>query len=687
MEVEQLTPITAPIALKKAHEHSIHGHTRLDPYYWMRERENPDVKAYLEEENAYVEAVMQHTKPLQEKLYDEIVGRIKKTDMSVPYFLKGYHYYTRHEEGKEYPIHCRKKGTLDATEEVIIDVNEFAVDKPFCHVMGLSVSEDNNLVAFSLDTIGRRQYTIYIKNLETGELLDDVINNTTGGTTWSSDNNYLFYSVQDETLRSHKIFRHQLGTKDTEDIEVFHETDDTYRTFIYKSKSDRYLIIISASTVSTEYRVLDANNPTGEFKIIHPRERDLEYSIAHYGEYFYLITNYEAKNFRLMKTPINQTSKENWTEVIAHREDVFLEDIELFQDYLVLEERHNGLLELRILSWDGKTDYYLEFDEPAYTAYAHYNPEFDTKELRFAYMSMKTPNSIYQFQMDTKEKNLLKQQEVLGDFDSDKYEVERLYATVTDGTKVPISLVYRKGLKKDSKNPLLLYGYGSYGASMDVHFSSARLSLIDRGFIFAIAHIRGGEEMGRKWYEDGKLLKKKNTFQDFIDCGKYLINEKYTSPAYLFGEGGSAGGLLIGAVINMRPDLFNAVVAAVPFVDVVTTMLDDKIPLTTGEYDEWGNPNNKTFYDYILSYSPYDNVEAKDYPAMLVTTGFHDSQVQYWEPAKWVAKLRELKTDNQPLLFQTDMSSGHGGASGRFSRHKLTALEFAFLLDRANITS
>ncbi len=489
--------------------------------------------------------------------------------------------------------------------------------------------------------------------------------------------------MQDETLRSHKIFRHKLGEKASNDLEIFHEEDETFYTFVYKTKSGRFLMIVSNSTLSKEYRFLDANNPTGAFQLVEARKRDHEYSVSHYGDYFYIVTNHEAQNFRLMKTPVNQTGIENWQEVIPHRKEVFLDSIELFKKYLVLEERKNGLLQIRILTWDGKEDYYLQFEEPAYTAYVYNNPAFDTTDLRFTYTSMKTPNSVYSFNMETQERQLLKRQEILGGFDSDNYEVERLYATVRDGAKVPISLIYRKGTKKDGNAPLLLYGYGSYGVCIDPYFSSARLSLIDRGFIFAIAHIRGGEEMGRQWYEDGKLLKKNNTFYDFIDCAEFLIAEKYTCTEQLFAEGGSAGGLLMGAVINLRPDLFKGIMAAVPFVDVVTTMLDDSIPLTTGEYDEWGNPNDKTYYEYMLSYSPYDNIEAKNYPAMLVTTGFHDSQVQYWEPAKWVARLRELKTDKNLLLFQTDMSSGHGGASGRFKRHKLTALEFAFLLDQA----
>jgi len=642
--------------------------------------------AYLMAENEYKDAVMKHTQSFQKKLYDEIVGRIKKTDMSVPSKESGYYYYSRYEEGGEYPIYCRKKGSMEAEEEILLNVNEMAKGHAYYSVAGFSVSTNNNLIAFGVDTVSRRKYTIHFKNLKTGEILLDKIPTTSGRAAWANDNKTVFYTLKDEeTLRSYKIMRHVLGTDPSSDKEVFEEKDVTFSTYVYKSKSKKYLIIGSSHTLSDEYRFLDADNPEGKFKIIQAREKDLLYDVAHYKDKFYIRTNYKAKNFRLMATPVNRTTKGNWKELIPHRDDVLLQGFEVFKDFLVVNERINGLPNLRIMRWDKKGEHYLDFGEETYSAYISYNPEFDTDVLRYAYTSMTTPRSVFDYNMNTKEKTLLKQQEVIGDFDSNNYHAERLYATARDGTKVPISLVYRKGLEKNGDNPLLLYGYGSYGATMSASFSSVRLSLLDRGFVYAIAHIRGGQEMGRYWYEEGKLLKKKNTFTDFIDCAEHLIAEKFTNPEKLFAQGGSAGGLLMGAIVNMRPDLFKGVIAAVPFVDVITTMLDTNIPLTTGEFDEWGDPNKKEYYDYMLSYSPYDNVEAKDYPVMLVTTGLHDSQVQYFEPAKWVAKLRALKTDNNILLLDTDMESGHGGASGRFRRYKRTALQYALFLDLVGI--
>jgi oligopeptidase B len=539
-------------------------------------------------------------------------------------------------------------------------------------------------VAFGLDLISRRQYTIQIKNLETGEILSDKIENTTGGSSWSTDNKTLFYTGKDaQTLRSDKIFKHKLGTNASEDVLVFHEKDDTYNTYVYKEKSKKYIIIGSGSTLTTEYQILEANNPDGKFRVFQPRTRGLEYSISFYKDKFYILTNADkATNFKLMTTPENATSKENWTDLIPHRKDVLLEGIEIFKNYLVVEERSNGLNKIQIKPWDGSGDYYLPFSSETYTCYTTSNVDFDTDVLRYGYQSMATPSSVIDFNMKTKEKTVLKEQAVLGGkFDKNNYIEERIWATATDGTKIPMSVVYRKGIKKDGKNPLLQYAYGSYGSSMDPYFSSTRLSLMDRGFIYVIAHIRGGEDLGREWYENGKLLKKKNTFTDFIDCSKYLIAEKYTSAEHLYAEGGSAGGLLMGAIVNMAPELYNGVIAQVPFVDVITTMLDDTIPLTTGEYDEWGNPNEKKYYDYMLSYSPYDQVKAQGYPNMYVSTGLHDSQVQYFEPAKWVAKLRVLKTNNKQLFLDTNMDAGHGGASGRFEALKELAKEFAFLFD------
>ena len=675
-----------PVAEKIPKELTIHGDIRVDNYYWLKERENPKVIEYLTAENEYRDAVMKHTESFQKKLYDEIVGRIKKTDMSVPYKDSGYYYYSRYEEGGEYPVYCRKKETMEAEEEILLNVNEMAKGHAYYSVAGFSVSTDNNLIAFGVDTVSRRKYTIHFKNLKTGEILPDQIPVTSGRAAWTNDNKTVFYAAKDETtLRSYKIMKHVLGTDPSSDKEVFEEKDVTFDTYVYKSRSKKYVFIGSGSTLSDEYRFLDADNPDGKFKIIQPREKDLLYGVDHYKDKFYIRTNYKAENFRLMATPVSKTTKENWKEVIPHRDDVLLQGFEVFKGFLVVNERISGLPNLRIMRWDKKDEHYLDFGEETYSAYISYNPEFDTDVLRYGYSSMTTPNSVFDYNMNTKEKTLLKQQEVLGDFDSNNYHAERLYATAGDGTKIPISLVYRKGLEKNGDNPLLLYGYGSYGASMNANFGSSRLSLLDRGFVYAIAHIRGGQEMGRYWYEEGKLLKKKNTFTDFIDCAEHLIAEKFTNPDKLFAQGGSAGGLLMGAVVNMRPDLFKGVIAAVPWVDVITTMLDPSVPLTTGEYDEWGDPNKKEYYDYMLSYSPYDNVEAKDYPSMLVTTGLHDSQVQYFEPAKWVAKLRALKTDNNILILDTDMESGHGGASGRFRRYKRTALQYAFILDQVGI--
>ena len=682
-ETMQATP---PVAKIQPVELENHGKVRTDEYFWLRERENPEVIAYLEAENAYTDAVTSHTEELQEALFEEIKGRIKEDDSSVPYLKDGYWYYTRFEEGKSYPIYCRKEGSMEADEEIMLDVNQLAEGHEFFAVAGRRISTNNEIMAYAEDSQGRRIYTLKFKNLSTGELYEDVIPNVTGNMAWANDNKTLFYSRQDPTtLRWKKIYRHELGSDPEEDELVYSEDDDTFSTFVYKTKSKKYLIIGSNQTLSTEYRFLEANDPTGEFQVIQPRERDLEYSIDHYGDHFYMRTNLDAKNFRLMRTPVNNTEKAHWEEVIGHRDDVLLEGFEIFKDYLVVRERKNGLMELRIKPWSGSEEHYIDFGEPAYLAYFSMNPEFDTSMLRFGYTSMTTPTSTYDYDMASKERTLLKRQEVLGDFESENYVTERLYATARDGVNVPISLVYHKDTALDGSAPLLLYGYGSYGASMDATFSSTRLSLLDRGFVYAIAHIRGGEEMGRHWYEDGKLLKKKNTFTDFIDCGEYLIEHNYADPERLFAQGGSAGGLLMGAVVNMRPDLWRGLVAKVPWVDVVTTMLDDTIPLTTSEYDEWGNPNDKAYYDYMLSYSPYDNVEAKDYPSMLVTTGLHDSQVQYWEPAKWVARLRALKTDQNRLVLKTNMDAGHGGASGRYKRYREIAFDYAFLLDEAGI--
>ncbi len=677
--------IKPPVAEKIKKELTIHGDTRIDNYYWLNKRDNPKVIDYLKAENEYTKERLKHTEKFQEKLFNEIVGRIKQTDESVPYKNNGYYYYTRYEEGKEYPIYCRKKENLEANEEILINVNEMAKGYSYYQLTGLSVSMDNKLLSFGVDTVSRRKYTIYIKDIETGKIFTEKINNTTGRAVWANDNKTIFYTLKDETLRAYKILKHKLGEDVLNDKELFTETDETYYTYISKTKSNKYLIIKSKSTLSSEYRFLDADNTDGEFKIIQKREKDLEYSISHYKDKFYIVTNFNAKNFRLMETPVCKTDKENWKEIIPHRNDVLIKKIEVFNDYIVVSERENGLIQLKVIELKNNNEYFIDFGEETYEAYISVNYEFETNLLRYKYSSLTTPSSTFDFDMKTKEKKLLKQQEIIGDFNSDNYVSERLYANARDGKKVPISLVYRKGLEKNGNNPLLLYSYGSYGSSVEPYFSSIRLSLLDRGFVYAIAHIRGGQELGREWYEDGKLLNKKNTFTDFIDCAEYLIEQKFTNKSKLFALGGSAGGLLMGVIINMRPDLFKGVVAAVPFVDVVTTMLDEDIPLTTSEYDEWGNPNEKVYYDYMLSYSPYDNVEKMNYPAMLVTTGLHDSQVQYWEPAKWLAKLRDKKTDNNMLLLYTNMEYGHGGASGRFERYKEIALDYAFFLNLLDV--
>jgi len=670
-----------PKAEKINKELTLHGDTRIDPYYWLNERDNPAVIDYLKKENEYTDHMMKDTKKLQEKLYQEIIGRIKQTDMSVPYKENGYFYYTRYEEGKEYPVYCRKKENLDAPEEILLNVNEMAKGFDYYDVGGISVSPDNKLMAFGEDTVSRRLYTLKIKNLETGEYLTDEIINTLGSCTWASDNKTLFYSLKNvSTLRPYKIMRHALGTSAKKDVDVYEEEDETYNAYVYKTKSKEYIIIALASTLSNEYRYIKANDPAGAFKVFHPRERELEYDIDHFEDRFFIRTNLDAKNFRLMETPVTNTSKNAWIEVIPHKDSVLLENFELFSDYMVLDERINGLTRFRVIHMSEKTEYYIDLQEQAYTAWFSVNPEFKTDLLRFGYSSLTTPNSTFDFSMKTKERTLLKQQEVVGGFNPGDYYAERIFAPAADGSKVPISLVYRKGIKKDGSNPLFLYAYGSYGNTTDPYFSSVRLSLLDRGFIYAIAHVRGEQILGRSWYDDGKLLKKKNTFTDYIDCAEFLIREKYTSTDRLMAYGGSAGGLLVGAVVNMRPDLFKGVIAAVPFVDVITTMLDETIPLTTGEYDEWGNPNDKNYYDYMLSYSPYDNVEKKAYPNMLVTAGLHDSQVQYWEPAKWVARLRDMNTGDNLLLLYTNMETGHSGASGRFEYHRETAMEYAFLL-------
>ena len=690
--------VKTPKAEIQAKSLTIHNSTRIDNYFWMRltdeqktaknkDAQTQKVEAYLNSENEYFDKVTASTNNFQEELFEEMKGRIKEDDTSVPYFRNDYFYITRFEKGSQYQIYSRKKENLEAKEEILFDVNKEAEGYEYFQLGGLNVSPNNALVAFATDTVSRRQYTIQIKNLETGNILSDKIENTTGGSVWSNDNKTLFYTKKDPlTLRSSSIYRHILGTDASEDVIVYEEKDETYSTYVYKTKSHKFIVIGSSSTLSSEFRIISADKPYGDWKIIQPREDNLEYSLAHYGDYFYIQTNKDgALNFKLMKTPVNKTTKENWVDVIPHRNETLLEDVSIFKNYLVIEERTQGLGRIRIKTWDGKEDYYLPFDEETYSAGVYANPEFDTEVIRYSYNSMTTPNSVIDFNMRNQTKEVKKEQEVLGGkFNKSNYKSERVWATARDGKKVAISLVYHKYTELNKDTPLLQYAYGSYGYTISDGFSSTRLSLLDRGFVYAVAHIRGGQYLGREWYNDGKMMNKKNSFFDFIDCSKYLIENKYTSAKHLYAMGGSAGGLLMGGISNFNPELYNGIIAAVPFVDVISTMLDESIPLTTGEFDEWGNPKEKEAYDYMLSYSPYDQVEAKDYPNMLVTTGYFDSQVQYWEPAKWVAKLREVKTDNNILLLHTNMDVGHGGASGRFDSLKETAIDYTFLLALEN---
>ena len=674
----------APIAEIDPFKRIVHGDTVIDNYYWMIDyfKKGPDstkVVNYLKAENAYLDTMMKGTDKLQVDLFAEMKGRIKEKDESVPVFKNGYFYYTRTEDGQQYYKYCRKKGSLKASEEILLDVDVLAKEHAYYSATGFSVSPDNKLLAFGVDKVSRRQYTINIKNLETGEIYKDAIANTEGDPVWANDNKTIFYTSKNAiTLLSEKIKKHILGKDANTDVVVYDEKDNTNYIGVGRSKNGDYIFIASGGTLSNEFRMIDANKPESAFKVFSPRAKDVLYDVIPIDGKFYIKTNWNAKNFRLMECPLDKTEKENWKEVIPNRTDVLLASVEEFKNYVVLSERKNGLPELRVLKSDG-SDFYIKFEEPVYNAVVGANPEYSNKTLRYSYTSLTTPSTVYEYNLETKEQKQLKQQEVVGGYNPKDYVTERLFATAKDGTKIPIALVYKKGFEKNGNAPLLLYGYGSYGSSSDVGFSSPRLSLLNRGFVFAIANIRGGQEMGRHWYEDGKLMKKKNTFTDFIACGEYLIEQKYTSKGHLYGHGGSAGGLLMGAVVNLAPDLWNGIIADVPFVDVVNTMLDESIPLTTNEFDEWGNPKEKAAYNYMKSYSPYENVEKKAYPNMLVTTGLHDSQVQYFEPAKWVAKLRATKTDKNILLLKTNMEFGHGGASGRFDYLKDVSLRWAFL--------
>ena len=678
--------IPLPVCEIKSKELTAHGDVRTDNYYWLNDyfKKGPDstkVVDYLKAENAYYDTMMSGTKVLQEKLYTEMKARIKEKDESVPSFKHGYFYYTRQVEGKDYFVYCRKKETLDAAEEVLLDVNAMAEGHNYFSATGFAVSMDNKLLAYGVDMLSRREYTIHIKNLETGEIYIDAVTDTEGDPVWANDNKTIFYTAKNPvTLLSEKIKKHILGTAAQSDELVYEEKDPSNYIGVGKTKSDKYILIVSQATLSSEVKWIDANKPGDVFAVFQPRLKDVLYDVDHANDKFYIRTNLHSKNFKVVTCAEDKKDTANWKDLVPHNDSILIQGFELFKNFLAVSERKNGLTQLHVISLKDNASHYLAFDEPAYTASIGANPDYNTDVLRFNYTSLTTPNSVYDYNMVSKEKKLQKQQEVLGDFKVADYVTERLFATTKDGTKVPIAVVYKKGFNKDGNAPMLLNAYGSYGISSDASFSSVRLSLLNRGFAFAIANIRGGEEMGRYWYEDGKMMKKKNTFTDFIDCAEYLVANKYTGTKHLYINGGSAGGLLMGAVVNMRPDLWNGVIAAVPFVDVVTTMSDASIPLTTNEYDEWGNPANKESYDYMKSYSPYDNVEKKAYPNMLVTTGLHDSQVQYFEPAKWVAKLRAMKTDSNKLFFYTNMDAGHGGASGRFKPLKDKAREYAFFL-------
>lgn len=672
-----------PKAVKKNKVLQMHGDVRIDPYYWLNERENPEVIKYLEEENRYTRAMLEHTEGFQKELFEEIKGRMEDDDESVPYLHNDYQYITRYEKGKQYPIYLRKKIGKNKTEELLFEVNEMAKGYAYYDLGSFDVSPNNSLAVFSEDTLSRRIYSLRFKNLDTGKILADEIENTTEDALWAADNRTIFYIRKDSSLRPYKVFKHILGKDAKEDELIFHEKDERFNLSISRSKDERYLFIHSASTLSDECRFLLSEQPEGKWRVFQRRQPELEYHIDHLNDQFYIVTNKDsATNFKVMRTCLKQTDQKYWMDIIPHRENYLVEDIELFKDYLVVQQRHRGRVEFHIQRWADNSNYRVNFGEESYKASIGTNPESNTPILRYKYSSLTTPSSVIDFNMETHQKEIKKEQKVLGgSFDKKNYTSERIWAPARDGQKIPVSLVYRKDTERSVDTPLLLYGYGSYGYTVDPCFSSLRLSLLERGFIFAIAHVRGGQYLGRSWYEEGKLLKKRNTFNDFIDCAKYLIEIQYTSAEHLYAMGGSAGGLLMGAVANMAPQLFKGIIAAVPFVDVVTTMLDENIPLTTGEYDEWGNPEKKECYDYMKSYSPYDNVKSQEYPNMLITTGLHDSQVQYWEPAKWTAKLREMKKGKHHLLLHTNMETGHGGASGRFEALKEVAMEYAFLLD------
>ncbi len=674
-----------PLAPRIPHPQTVHGHTRQDDYSWLRDRNDPKVLAYLQAENQYTQQVLQHTEPLQRTLYEEMKGRIKETDLTVPYRVDDYFYYTRTFEGKQYRVYARKRGSVDSTEEILLDENALAEGHDFHRLGVFRVSPSHRLLAYSTDNSGAESFTLRVRDLETGKDLADQLPNTYYSVVWANDDRTLFYTVLDDAKRPYKVFRHTLATDPATDKLVYHEMDESFHVDLSKTRSRRFIVISLHSMTTHEARVLDADRPSGDFRIVQPRTQGVEYQVEHHGDTFYIVTNDQARNFRLMAAPIAKPGRENWVEVIAHRPDVKIDDVDAFADHLVIYERQAGLRRMRIRELRGGNEHHVEFPEPVYTFSANDNEEFNTPHIRFTYTSLVTPPSVFDYGMNNRTRELKKQEEVLGGYDPSQYQCERLHARAPDGTSIPISLMYKKGMVRDGTNPTLLYGYGSYGASSEPRFNSNRLSLLDRGFVFAMGHIRGGGEMGRSWYEDGRLGRKKNTFTDFIACAEHLIAEDYTSPEFLAIQGGSAGGLLMGAVTNMRPDLFRVVLAHVPFVDVMNTMLDPSIPLTVIEYEEWGNPNRKDEYEYMLSYSPFDNVERKKYPNMLVTAGLNDPRVAFWEPAKWTAKLRTMKTDDNRLLLKVNLDAGHAGASGRYDYLKEVAFHYAFMLDTMGI--
>jgi oligopeptidase B len=670
-----------PVAATEPRVSALHNEIRVDDYYWLRDRSNPRVIRYLEAENSYTTTVMRHTEALQERLYQEMRGRIKEADFSVPEQLDHYHYYSRTEAGSQYPILCRKRGSLDAAEEILLDQNALAAGHAYFRVGASIVSPDHELLAYSVDTSGGEEFTLHFKDLRTGSLLAETISSTSLGLAWANDSRTLFYTVLDQARRPCRLYRHVVGSSPSSDALVYFEADESFFLDVHRTRSRRYLFLDIASHSTSEVRFLDADNPEGHFRVVQPREPGIEYTVAHHGDRFFITTNDGAPNFRLVQGPVENPGKLSWSAVLPYRPGVKLDGTDAFSNFLALYEREAGLRQIRVLDLSSGEDHLVTFPEPAYTVRAHRNPEFKTSLLRFTYTSLVTPSSVVDYDMATRSWTVRKQTEVLGGYDKSRYQSERIFATAPDGERVPVSLVYRTPLHLDGTRPLLLNGYGAYGLSYDPVFSSNTLSLLDRGFVVAIAHVRGGEEMGRSWYEDGKLLKKRNTFTDFIACAEHLLAQGYTAQDRMAINGGSAGGLLMGAVTNMRPDLFRVVMAEVPFVDVVNTMLDASLPLTVIEYDEWGNPNDPTAYSYIRSYSPYDNVERKDYPSILVTAGLNDPRVAYWEPAKWTARLRALKTDENRLLLKTNMGAGHGGASGRFDFLREIAFKYAFMLD------